>query len=70
MYIKRKSAISGIERTRSIPVNPDDYIAYKSGVVNMEESMPYLTDEDRDFIISGIIPEEWEKIFETVTEDA
>lgn len=69
MYIKRKSVITGIERTRSIPVNPDDYIAYRAGIGNMQELMPYLTDEDQEFILSGITPDEWNEVFVSAKED-
>lgn len=64
MYIKRKSAISGIERTRSIPVNPDDYIMWQSGLGSIQDLMPYLNDNDREFILSGITKEEWDSAFE------
>lgn len=62
MRVTRKSVISGIERTRDIPVNPDDFISWEKGYGNMMDLMPYLTDEDREFILSGIIPGEWIKI--------
>lgn len=67
MWIKRKSAISGIERTRSVPANPDDMLAWKAGLGSIDELMPYLTDADREFILSGITQEEWDEAF--VTED-
>lgn len=63
MYIKRKSVITGIERTRSIPVNPDDYIAWQAGLGSVQDLMPYLTDNDREFILSGITSEEWDDMF-------
>lgn len=66
MYIKRKSVISGIERTRSIPVNPDDYMLWQAGAGSIQDLMPYLTDEDSEFILSGITREEWDAAF---TED-
>jgi hypothetical protein len=69
MYIKRKSVISGIERTRSIPVNLDDYIAWQSGLGSVQDLMPYLNDADREFILSGITPEEWDDAFSEVEED-
>ena len=69
MYIKRKSVISGIERTRNIPVNPDDYIAWKAGFGNLQELMPYLSDNDREFILSGITSEEWDEVFGSIGED-
>lgn len=68
MRITRKSVISGIERTRDIPVNPEDFITWDKGYGNLQDLMPYLTDSDREFILSGIVPGEWEKAF--VTEDA
>lgn len=69
MYIKRKSVISGIERTRSIPVNPDDYMAWKAGLGSIQDLMPYLNDSDCDFILSGITAEEWEDMFATADEE-
>jgi hypothetical protein len=32
--------------------------------------MPYLTDNDREFILSGITPEEWDEAFAENEEDA
>lgn len=69
MYISRTSAISGITRTRYIPVNPDDYLAWKAGLGSVQEIMPYLNDDDREFILSGITPDEWESAFADANED-
>ena len=69
MWIKRQSAISGIERTRNIPVNPDDFFLWKNGEGSVEDLMPYLTDSDRDFILSGITGDEWDDIFSQSVED-
>lgn len=68
MYIKRKSVISGIERTRNIPVNLDDYMAWQAGLGNIQDLLPYLTDSDREFILSGITTEEWDEMFGEVKE--
>jgi hypothetical protein len=64
MWISRKSVITGIERNRSIPVNPDDYFAWKAGLGSIQELMPYLTDSDQEFILSGITDDEWNDAFE------
>lgn len=69
MYIKRKSVISGIERTRSIPVNPEDYFAWLAGVGSIQDLMPYLNDADCEFILSGITPEEWNEVFLPIEEE-
>jgi len=69
MRIKRTSVISGIERTRDIPVNPEDWVQYQMGYVSIEEAMPYLSNEDKEFIISGIVEKEWENIGEHIKID-
>lgn len=63
MYIKRKSVITGIERTLSIPANPDDMLAWKAGLGSIQDLMPYLNDQDREFLLSGITAEEWDGAF-------
>lgn len=63
MKVTRKSAISGKQRTKDIPVNPNDWIEYNMGYVSIDESMPYLTAEDREFILSGTTPDEWQLAF-------
>jgi hypothetical protein len=63
MLIKRKSVISGIERTRNIPVNPEDYAMWQKGYGNIQDLMPYLNDNDREFILSGITAGEWDNAF-------
>jgi hypothetical protein len=70
MYIKRKSVISGVERTKNIPVNPDDYMSWKAGFGSIQDLMPYLSDTDREFILSGITPDEWDEAFDEMEEDA
>ena len=63
MQITRKSVITGIQRTMDIPVNPEDFMAWQEGHGNIQDLMPYLTDDHREFILSGIIAEEWEAAF-------
>jgi len=63
MWIKRKSILTGVERTRNIPVNPDDMIAWQAGIGSIQDLMPYLNDSDREFILSGISDGEWDEAF-------
>lgn len=63
MLIKRKSILTGIERTRNIPVNPEDMEAWQAGHGSIQDLMPYLNDTDREFILSGITTKEWDEAF-------
>lgn len=69
MQIKRKSAITGIDHVRNIPVNPEDMLSWEQGHGNIQDIMPYLNDNDREFILSGITPEEWNDIFSEEIQD-
>lgn len=69
MLIKRKSILTGLERARDIPVNPDDMAAWQAGLGNIQDLMPYLNDSDREFILSGITAEEWDEAFSEQLED-
>lgn len=63
MRICKKSIISGIEYSKEIPVNPDDYHAWVNGHGSIDDLMPYLSAKDRDFILSGISLSEWKEAF-------
>lgn len=68
MQITRKSVISGIQRTMEIPVNPEDYMAWQAGYGNIQDLMPYLSLDHREFILSGITAEEWKTAFTEIDE--
>jgi len=63
MLIKRVSVITGVERQQDIPVDPNDVVLWDLGLGSIEELMPYLSDNDRDFILSGITTTEWQEAF-------
>ena len=63
MQIKRTSILSGIERTKNIPVDPNDMMLYQLEMGSIQELMPYLTNADREFIMTGITDSEWNEAF-------
>jgi hypothetical protein len=74
MLIQRKSILTGVVRTRDIPVNPEDMALWSGGFVSIQEAMPYLNDVDREFILTGITSKEWANAFskelKQIVEDA
>jgi hypothetical protein len=70
MKIVRRSVISGVIHTRDIPVNPDDYISWELGVGSIQDLIPYLSDNDREFILSGITSDEWDSVFDDTAQVA
>jgi hypothetical protein len=59
MKVTRKSLLTGKVHTMELPVNPLDLDVYHAGTANIQDVFPHLTDEQREFIKSGITPEEW-----------
>lgn len=60
MKIRKTSTITGITRSIEIPVDPVHYASYTRGYDIIENLMPYLSDEHRLFIETGVTTEEWE----------
>lgn len=63
MLITRKSQLSGIERTLEINVTQQQLDMWKGGML-IQKAMPQLTDDEREFIMTGITAEEWDATFE------
>lgn len=62
MEITRRSPLTGRENTRNIPVTADQLIRWKDGGL-IQHVMPQLSEDDREFLLSGLTPEDWQDIF-------
>lgn len=62
MIIRRVSKLTGKENVKDIPLDPEDYAQFQLGE-NIDVVMPYLTDDDKDFILYGITVAEWKLAF-------
>lgn len=63
MRITRRSPVSRVENIRDIPCTQEQYAAWEAGAF-IQDAMPNVSAEDREFIISGITPEEWNAVFD------
>jgi hypothetical protein len=62
MLITRTSQISGITRTKDIPVTEEQLQIWQNGA-HIQNCMSNLSEEDREFIMTGITQEEWDEAF-------
>lgn len=60
MLITRKSMLTGVERTLDIPCTPEQLAAWDRGDDLIQRIMPELTLDQREFIMTGCTPEEWD----------
>jgi len=63
MKVTRQSMVSGKTRTKDLPITPVQYVKYIRGEGHVQDIMPDLPPEDREFLISGVTQEEWEELY-------
>jgi hypothetical protein len=58
MLVTKKSNFTGIEHTLDIPVTEEQMKAWQDGEL-IQKAMPELSSEQREFLMTGVTPEEW-----------
>jgi len=58
MKVTRTSVLSGTTRTLDLPISEADLRAWNGGML-IQDACPDLTDDQREFIMTGITSEEW-----------
>jgi hypothetical protein len=62
MIITRTSMFSGKVHSMEIPVTEAQIEAWQNGEL-IQNAMPNLTPDQREFLMTGVTPEEWEAEF-------
>jgi len=58
MKFWRVSTLTGVDRERDLPVTLEQVSAWRSGML-VQDAMPHLSIDDREWLITGITPDEW-----------
>ena len=71
MLITRQSQWSGITRTLDIPVTHDQLYEWQQRGAMIQNAMPNLTADQREFLMTGVTAEEWKEMWgdEDIVED-
>jgi hypothetical protein len=62
MKITKTSILSGITRTKEINVNQSQIDKWVAGML-IQDAMPNVSVDEREFIMTGSTPEEWDSTF-------
>ena len=62
MLIRKRCPFTQKINTREIPVTPQQLQAWQAGEL-VQDAMPNLSPDDREFLITGITPEMWDQTF-------
>ena len=67
MRITRTSQLTGNTTHWNMPITQEQLDAWAEGVL-IHEAMPHLTANQREFILTGITPSEWNAAFNELDE--
>lgn len=71
MEITRRSAISGVVRTKDLDVTEEQMALWESpNRPLIQHAFPNLTAGEREFILTGITEEEWDELYPEDEDDA
>jgi len=62
MRIERQSVLTGKTHVMDLPITMHQYLSWREGML-IQDAMPHLSPEQREFLMTGIIPEEWDAEF-------
>ena len=63
MLVTRRSPFSHKENTIDLDITPEQLARYENGGELIQNVFPNLSPEHREFIKTGITPEEWDATF-------
>ena len=58
MKVTRTSAFTGITRSLDLPITEEQLAAWQGGTL-IQEAMPQLSADEREFVMTGVTAEEW-----------
>ena len=62
MLVIHKSVLTGQSNVRDLDITEDQLLRWLNGAL-IQRAFPQLSADDREFIITGILPEEWDLHF-------
>lgn len=62
MLVKRISLFSGIINEMDIPITPQELVKIENRTAPIQRIAPHLTPEQREFLMTGATPQEWDSM--------
>jgi hypothetical protein len=63
MLVEKRSPISGKTNTMEIPATETEITMWYHSGKPIQDVLPHLNADQREFLMTGITPEEWSKVF-------
>ena len=62
MLVTKTSPLTGEKNTMEIDVTQEQLDLWNNGML-IQEAMPHLSSDEREFILSGYTPEDWDQMY-------
>lgn len=69
MQITRKSMLTGKSHTMEIPISEKQLEEWMKGETMIQDAFPNLSAGEREFLLTGIHPDEWKETFNGMEEE-
>jgi len=69
MLVTRRSMISNVVHTREVPVTQEQLDHWTKRNDLIQNVFPNLSQDDREFLMTGVTPEEWDAMFNDLDDD-
>jgi hypothetical protein len=69
MLVSRLSHLTGKINEMEIPITPQQLVAVENRKAPIQTIVPHLSPEQREFLMTGMTPEEWDAAFPPDEED-
>jgi hypothetical protein len=68
MIVTRKNIFTGIERSLNLDITQEQLTRWNNGEL-IQKVFPHLSVDEREFLMTGIIGEEWNELTEELARD-
>jgi hypothetical protein len=63
MLIQKEHGLTGTVRTLELDITVEQFENWQNGML-IQDAMPNLTADEREFLITGLLPHEWDEFMD------
>jgi len=63
MLIQKEHGLTGTVRTLELDITVEQFENWQNGML-IQDAMPNLTVDEREFLITGLLPHEWDEFMD------
>ena len=68
MLIQKEHGLTGTTRTLELDITVEQFENWQNGML-IQDAMPNLTPDEREFLMTGILPHEWDEFMDAWSEE-